>query len=69
MLRLSGDMPFSGRVVGVSPAPQVASLFNEGVWRRDTGAWSGLEVRRTKHAFLLEANRCSVRVVARPRSL
>ena len=40
-------MPFSQRVARVSPAPQVASLFNEGVWHKDTRTWSGLEVRRT----------------------
>ena len=45
-LRPGGDMPFSKRVAGVPPAPQVACLFNEGVWHKDTGSWSGLEVRR-----------------------
>ena len=43
-LRLGGHMPFSRRVAGVSLAPHVASLFNEGVWHKDTGTWSGLEV-------------------------
>ena len=40
-------MPFSRCVAGVSPAPQVASLFNEGVWHKDTRTSSALEVRRT----------------------
>ena len=38
-------MPFSRHVVGVSLNAQVASLFNEGVWHKDTGTWSSLEVR------------------------
>ena len=46
-LWLGGDMPFIRQMVGVSPAPQVASIFNEGVWHRDTGMWSGVEVHRT----------------------
>ena len=40
-------MPLSQPVAGVSPAPQVASLFNEKVWHKDTRTWSCLEVRRT----------------------
>ena len=46
-LRPGGDMPFSRRVAGVCSAPQVASQFNEGVWHKEIGTWSGLEVRRT----------------------
>ena len=40
-------MPFSRCAAGVSPAPHVAPLFNEGVGHKDTGTWSGLEVRKT----------------------
>ena len=40
-------MPFSRRVAGEPLAPQVASVFNEGVWQKATGTWSGLEARRT----------------------
>ena len=40
-------MPFVSGVVGIVPAPQVASLFNRAIWDRHTRRWSGLKVRQT----------------------
>ena len=61
-------MPFSRHGAAVSSAPQVASLLNEGVWHKDTGTWSGLEVRRSMeqdqahHACFLAGGKSSQRV-------
>ena len=54
-------MPFNRRVVGVSPAPQVASFFNEGGWHRDDGRCISLEVRRTMECDQAQAPYFSAR--------
>ena len=46
-LWLGGDSPWIRRIIGVSTAPQVGSIYNEGVWSNDTKEWQGHNVPRT----------------------
>ena len=32
---LGGDSPWVRRIIGITPAPQVGSLYNEGIWDSD----------------------------------
>ena len=46
---LGGDSPWVCRIIGITPAPQVGSLYNEGIWDSDTAVWRGKDVvRKTK---------------------
>ena len=42
---LGGDLPWLKRLLGISPCPQVASLYHEGVW--DGKDYKGCQVRRS----------------------
>ena len=44
---LGGDLPWLKRLLGISPCPQVASLYHEGVKDRDDLVYVGSEVRRS----------------------
>ena len=44
---LGGDSPWVRRIIGISPAPQVESLYNEGIWDSDARVWMGRDVVRT----------------------
>ena len=46
-LRVGGDSPFRCRVLGISVSPQVASLFNDGVWDIKAKQWHNLDTRRS----------------------
>ena len=35
------------RIIGITPAPKVGSLYNEGIWDSDAGVWQGKDVVRT----------------------
>ena len=44
---IGGDLPWLKRLLGISPCPQVASLYHEGVWDPVEKVYKGWEVRRT----------------------
>ena len=44
---LGGDSPWVRRIIGITPAPQVGSLYNEGIWDSDAAVWRGKDVVRT----------------------
>jgi hypothetical protein len=44
---IGGDLPWLKRLLGISPCPQVASLYHEGVWDPVEKVYRGWEVRRT----------------------
>ena len=35
------------RIIGITPAPRVGSLYNEGIWDSDAAVWRGKDVVRT----------------------
>ena len=41
---LGGDSPWVRRIIGISPAPQVGSLYNEATWDCDARVWMGKDV-------------------------
>lgn len=47
MLWMGGDSPWMRRILGVSTAPTVGSIYNEGVWDSVSKSWRGADVRRT----------------------
>ena len=46
-LVLVSDQPFIRRLIGVSGAPQVGSIYNMGVWDKTAAAWLQVDVRQT----------------------
>ena len=44
---LGGDSPWVRRIIVITPAPQVGSLYNEGIWDSDAAVWRGKDVVRT----------------------
>ena len=44
---LGGDSPWVRRIIGITPAPRVGSLYNEGIWDSDAAVWRGKDVLRT----------------------
>ena len=44
---LGGDSPSVCRIVGITPAPQVGSLYDEGIWDSDAAVWRGKDVVQT----------------------
>ena len=44
---LGGDSPWVRRIIGITPAPQVGSLYNEGIWDSNAAVWRGKDVVRT----------------------
>ena len=44
---LGGDSPWVRRIIGITTAPQVGSLYNEGIWDSDAAVWRGKDVVRT----------------------
>ena len=44
---LGGDSPWVLRIIGISPAPQVGSLYNEAIRDSDARVWMGKDVVRT----------------------
>ena len=59
---LGGDSPWVRRIIGITPAPQVGSLYNEGIWDSDAAVWRGKDVVRV-YALALWAQCKSVRWV------
>ena len=69
---LGGDSPWVRRIIGISPAPQVGSLYNVAISDSDARVWMGKDVVRAtesdheqgKFVLLgtpsLKAARCSV---------
>lgn len=43
---VGGDLPWLKRLLGISPCPQVASLYHEGIWDGAQKAYKGAEARR-----------------------
>ena len=43
---IGGDLPWLKRLLGISPCPQVASLYHEGVWDHVEKVYQGWEDRR-----------------------
>ena len=41
---LRGDSPWVRRIIGISPATQVWSLYNEAIWDCDARVWMGKDV-------------------------
>ena len=41
---LGGDSPWVRRIIGITPAPEVGSLYNEGIWDSDAAVWRGKDV-------------------------
>ena len=46
-VRLGGDQPWLRRLLGISVAPQVGSIFNEAVRDNTAKQWNGVAARRT----------------------
>ena len=46
-LRVGGDSPVLGRIMGISVSPQVATLFNKGVWDSKAKQWRILDMQRS----------------------
>ena len=44
---LGGDSSWVRRIIGITPAPQVGSLYNEGIWDSDAAVRRGKDVVRT----------------------
>ena len=44
---LGGDRPWLRRLLGISVAPQVGSIFNEAVRENTAKQWNGIAARRT----------------------
>ena len=44
---LGGDSPWVRCIIGISPAPQVGSRYNEAIWDFDARVWMGKDVVRT----------------------
>ena len=44
---LVGDSPWVRHIIGISPAPQFGSLYNEAIWDSDARVWMGKDVVRT----------------------
>ena len=44
---LGGDSPWVRRIIGITPAPQVGSIYNEGIWDSNAAVWRGKDVVRT----------------------
>ena len=44
---LGGDQPWLRRLLGISVAPQVGSIFNEAVRDNTAKQWNGIAARRT----------------------
>ena len=44
---LRGDSPWVRRIIGISPAPQVGSLYHDAIWDFDARVWMGTDVVRT----------------------
>ena len=42
-----GDQPWLRRLLGISVAPQVGSIFNQAVRDNTAKRWNGIDVRRT----------------------
>ena len=57
-----GDQPWLRRLLGISEAPQVGSIFNEGVHDNTAKRWNGVAARRTTRS---DANNHRCYVVTR----
>ena len=47
---LGGEQPWLRRLLGISVAPQVGSIFNEAVRDNTAKPWNGIAARRTKRS-------------------
>ena len=41
---LGGDSPWVCRIIGITPAPQIGTLYNEAIWDSDARVWMGKDV-------------------------